>query len=70
MVFAPFSLPTLDPAQQLQQGAKFRNQMSTRRRVRDFSSQPFPVELIEHTIATAANAPSCTNQQPWRFVVV
>ena len=68
--FAPFSIPTLDPAQQLQQAAKFRNQMSTRRTVRDFSSQPLPVELIEHAIATAASAPSGANQQPWRFVVV
>lgn len=44
--------------------------MSTRRTVRDFSPTPFPFELIEQAIATAATAPSGANQQPWRFVVV
>ncbi|MCX6612710.1 MAG: nitroreductase family protein [Acidobacteria bacterium] len=68
--FAPFSLPAISPAQQLEQVANFRLQMSTRRTVRHFSPQPFPVEWIEQAIATAASAPSGANQQPWRFVVV
>ena len=44
--------------------------MSTRRSVRDFSTDPVPVELIERSIAIAASAPSGANQQPWRFVAV
>jgi len=68
--FVPFSLPANETVDQLKQVRDFRAQMSTRRTVRDFSSQPFPVELIEHAIATAASAPSGANQQPWRFVVV
>ena len=68
--FAPFALPPPDPAEQLQRVADFHSQMVTRRTVRDFSSQPYPVELIEKAIATATTAPSGANQQPWRFVIV
>ena len=68
--FAPFSLPPLDPAEQLRRAADFHSQMATRRTVRDFSPQPYPVELIEKAIATATGAPSGANQQPWRFVIV
>lgn len=49
---------------------EFRERMSTRRTVREFSPDPVPLEVLEHAIATAASAPSGANQQPWRFVVV
>ena len=68
--FAPFALPSIDPAEQLRRAAEFHSQMATRRTVRDFSPQPYPVELIEKAIATATSAPSGANQQPWRFVIV
>jgi nitroreductase len=48
----------------------FKNHMRSRRTVRDFSSQPFPVDLITNAIEIASRAPSGANQQPWRFVVV
>jgi iodotyrosine deiodinase len=44
--------------------------MSTRRSVREFSTEPVDPELIENAIRTAASAPSGANQQPWTFVVV
>jgi nitroreductase len=44
--------------------------MQTRRSVRQFSSEPIPLELIEDAVRAAASAPSGANQQPWRFVVV
>ncbi len=68
--FAPFSLPPMEPADQLKRVTEFRSQMASRRTVRDFSGQPFPIELIQQAIATASTAPSGANQQPWRFVVV
>lgn len=48
----------------------FMNQMLKRRTVRDFSSKPVPIELIENAIRVAGSAPSGANQQPWTFVVV
>ncbi len=49
---------------------RFREAMATRRTVREFRPDPFPIEILEHAIATAASAPSGANQQPWRFVIV
>jgi iodotyrosine deiodinase len=48
----------------------FREELGTRRSVRDFSSEPIPAGVLEDAIATAASAPSGANMQPWTFVVV
>nr|WP_246001483.1 nitroreductase family protein [Allorhizocola rhizosphaerae] len=48
----------------------FAENMSTRRSVRDFSPEPFPLEVIEEAVRAAATAPSGANIQPWRFVVL
>jgi iodotyrosine deiodinase len=49
---------------------QFLESMSTRRSIRDFSTEPVDPELIRNAIATANSAPSGANVQPWRFVVV
>ncbi|MBO2459185.1 nitroreductase family protein [Actinomadura violacea] len=48
----------------------FADTMALRRTVRDFTSRPVPMEVVEHAIRAAATAPSGANLQPWRFVVV
>lgn len=60
----------LPHADQLARSRDFLAVMRKRRTVRDFSSEPVPVELIENAIMVAANAPSGANLQPWTFVVV
>ncbi|MBI4259833.1 MAG: nitroreductase family protein, partial [Actinobacteria bacterium] len=54
----------------LEAARRFREVMSTRRSIRDFSDRPVSRELIDQAIATAHTAPSGANRQPWRFVVV
>ena len=49
---------------------RFLETMSTRRSIRDLSTEPVPEETIRDAIAAAASAPSGANVQPWRFVVV
>jgi F420 biosynthesis protein FbiB-like protein len=44
--------------------------MKLRRSVRRFKPECPPREAIERLIAAAITAPSASNQQPWRFVVV
>ena len=44
--------------------------LSTRRSVRDFSSDTVPRKVIESCLRSAGTAPSGANRQPWRFVVV
>jgi len=49
---------------------EFRERMSRRRTVREFSERPVPREIIEEAIRAAGSAPSGANQQPWHFVAV
>jgi nitroreductase len=49
---------------------EFREQISTRRTVRDFSPEPVPTAVIEDCLAAAGSAPSGANRQPWHFAVV
>jgi nitroreductase len=42
----------------------------TRRSVRAFTDEPVSAEELEVVLRAAMAAPSATNEQPWRFVVV
>jgi len=68
--FKRLDFERLPAAEQLRRVREFRERMQTRRSVRQFSSEPVPLALIEEAIRAAASAPSGANQQPWRFVVV
>jgi|GEM_PF-41737 len=50
--------------------AALRDELTTRRSVRHFSTEPIPLEVVRDAIATAASAPSGANKQPWTFVLV
>lgn len=58
------------PAEMRQRTTAFYEEIRRRRSVRDFSSRPVPIEVIEYCLRAAASAPSGANQQPWHFVVV
>ena len=58
------------PAEMQLRAQSFRQQMLTRRTVRDFSDRPVPRELIEDCLIAAGSAPSGANLQPWHFVIV
>ncbi|GAA4242787.1 nitroreductase family protein [Actinomadura meridiana] len=62
-----FDVPEQEAVQRAQ---AFADMMTLRRTVRDFSSRPVPLDVIEHAIRAAATAPSGANLQPWRFVVI
>ena len=49
---------------------EFRRELARRRTVRDFSSSPVPLAVIEECIRAAGTAPNGANHQPWHFVVV
>lgn len=46
------------------------DQMSLRRSIRMFSSDPVPRDIIERCIQVAGTAPSGANHQPWYFVAI
>jgi len=49
---------------------QFFQKVSSRRSVRDFSKDIFPIEIIKNCIKSASTAPSGANKQPWHFVIV
>ncbi|MBZ0300571.1 MAG: nitroreductase family protein [Anaerolineae bacterium] len=68
--YQPLEFESRSPEEQLERSRAFLTQMKQRRTVREFSTRPVPLELVENAIATAATAPSGANQQPWTFVVI
>ena len=49
---------------------QFFQKVSSRRSVRDFSKNNFPIEIFKNCIKSASTAPSGANKQPWHFVIV
>lgn len=45
-------------------------ELEKRRARRALSDKPIPTEVIERILQAATLAPSCFNNQPWRFLVV
>lgn len=60
----------LAPEEMRRRADDFHAEMRRRRTVRDFSSDPVPLEVIETCLLAAGTAPSGANRQPWHFVVV
>jgi iodotyrosine deiodinase len=60
----------VDKQAQVSCAQAFAHALSSRRTVRDYSSQTVPREVIEACIQAAGSAPSGANQQPWRFVAI
>jgi nitroreductase len=66
----PLEFSRLPVERMAERAEEIRAELSRRRTVRDFSTEPVPRGIIEACIAAAATAPSGANQQPWRFVAV
>lgn len=54
----------------LEEAQKFERKLSTRRTVRDFSTEPVARSIIESAIRAAGSAPSGANKQPWTYVAI
>lgn len=68
--FIPYHPLGYAPVKMNLRAEDFYNFMDARRTVRDISSKPVPIELIEWILKTASTAPSGANKQPWTFCVV
>ena len=66
----PLVFRRLPPAEMVARARAYADDMARRRTVRDFSAEPFPLEILDHAIRAASSAPSGAHQQPWTFVVV
>tara|TARA_B110000438_G_scaffold266568_1_gene280756 strand:+ start:3540 stop:4208 length:669 start_codon:yes stop_codon:yes gene_type:complete len=69
--FIPFyPPPEYSESQRRKISSEYYELMNNRRTVREFSSTPISLEVIDDCIKTANTAPSGANLQPWHFCVV
>jgi iodotyrosine deiodinase len=68
--FVRYEFDRLPRERMLDRARAFYEQMSARRSVREFSTDPVPRELVELAVRAAATAPSGAHRQPWSFVLV
>lgn len=68
--FVPLSFDRLPAGDSRARVAALRDLLKRRRSVRDFATDPVPLDLVDAAIEAAATAPSGANRQPWRFVIV
>ncbi len=61
---------TLDDAEMLRRAQDYRDFMSKRHTVRDYTTQPVDQSVIKACVAAAGTAPSGANHQPWHFVAI
>lgn len=66
----PYERERLTDAESLARVRQFTAEIRGRRSVRDFSSDPVPLPIVEEAIRAAGCAPSGANVQPWVFVIV
>jgi len=66
----PLNFVELTPEKMLSTSREFRQTLSKRRSVRDFSDRPVDREVIENAVRAAGSAPSGANKQPWHFAIV
>lgn len=66
----PLNFVELTPEQMLSASRDFKQTLSRRRSVRDFSDRYVDREVIENAVRAAGSAPSGANKQPWHFAIV
>ena len=68
--FIPLAHKRWSPNEMLERARGFREELATRRSVREFSDEELPEGVLDECIRAAGLAPSGANRQPWTFVVV
>jgi nitroreductase len=68
--FEPLQFTEYPEQEMVRRARAFRQEMSRRRTVREFSDRPVAREVVEEAVRTAGTSPSGAHKEPWRFVLV
>ncbi len=60
----------LSESEMLARSKAFNRELQKRRTVRDFTTKPVSMEIINQCLLAAGSSPSGANKQPWKFVVI
>ena len=66
----PLDFQRLTPDEMRERAEHVYARMNARRSVRQFSSDPVPLDVVRRAVLAAGTAPSGAHKQPWRFVIV
>ncbi len=66
----PYAVSRLSEEEMKQKAREFYEHLNKRRSIRQFSSDPVPVEVIQDVVRAAGTSPSGAHSEPWTFVVV
>ena len=66
----PLDFERVDVFEMQERARALKDRWSRRRSVRDFSTEPIPLDVVRDCIAAGAAAPSGANKQPWTFCLV
>lgn len=68
--FINFNFIERSESEMLVQSKTFNSELQKRRTIRDFSTKPVSLEIINQCLLAAGSSPSGANKQPWKFVVI
>jgi iodotyrosine deiodinase len=68
--FIPLAFERLSVEESRLRARQFLDGIRRRRTVREFASDPVPLDIVDSAIEAASTAPSGANRQPWKFIVV
>lgn len=66
----PLNFREIPESEMLTRARDLRDELVSRRTVRDFSDRPIPAGVLEACLEAAVTAPNGANLQPWHFSVV
>ena len=66
----PHSFTRLPDTESRSRASALRDELATRRTIRDFAPDPIPDGVLESCLAAAHTAPSGANLQPWHFAII
>ncbi len=68
--FIPYRPIKYNHSEMIERSQEWFEKMDKRRSIRAFTSESFPIEILENAILTASTAPSGAHKQPWTYCVV
>ena len=66
----PYTIQSYEADEMIARSQSYFNWLDDRRSVREFSTKPVPMEVIDNIVKSASTAPSGAHKQPWTFCVV